>query len=64
MIHGEEELLEVINDYHLTKDDLICAAELLEDEGQYMYIRLIGYSARELRDAAFLLGFEEAVNNG
>ncbi len=47
-----EELKKIIDRYHLTKDDLLQNAELLEEEGSYLNMCLLGFSVEELRQAA------------
>ena len=39
----------------LTKDDLLQEASLVEDEGSYYHMSLLGYSPSELREIAKLL---------
>ncbi len=47
-----EELKRIVNRYHMTKDDLIMEAELVENEGEYIHIGLMGFSPAMMRSLA------------
>ena len=48
---GLEELMKIIKENKMSKDDVLAEAECVEDCGEWMHTSLIGYSADELRTA-------------
>lgn len=47
-----DDLMKTINRLHMTKDEVIQEAELVEETGEYYHISLIGYCPETLREAA------------
>lgn len=50
-----EELLRIIKKLGLSKDEVIQEAECVEEYEEWIHIRLLGYSAKMLRQAAELI---------
>jgi len=51
-----EEIVEISKSMHLSSDDLITEAECVEEYGECMHTKLIGYSASDLLEAAKVIG--------
>ncbi len=47
-----EELLRIIKRLGLTRDDVICEAECVEEYGEWQHMALMGYGYDELMEAA------------
>ena len=47
-----DNLMNIIKRLHMTKDEVIQEAELVEETGEYLHISLIGYCPETLREAA------------
>lgn len=46
------EILRIAKKLHMTHDDLVLDAELVEDEGSYLHLQLMSYTTEDLKRAA------------
>lgn len=50
-----EELMKTIKKLHMTKDEVLMEAQLIEEYGEWSHMSLMGYSEDELREAAEMM---------